>query len=383
MEVSVKENDGTTNKYSIPSFGYLKASIDRIDNTITKLLGFDQSDAYIRQADGSFKKIYQAKSIINPRPIGEIAVPSTFMSENNWFFENLMSPLLKVSFDITRYVAQEESKIFSKRMILNLETQSQIDFFQNNINGKNNLDYVNFLIDLQKQGITYFLDEGVIDLPLSVVRFSGSFAPISYEDRVFTNADGTTSTKRFYLFNTLSYTDTLSVSADTMSLKVGDKLIKGETIYEIQEIDSSTRFLRVNRVSGYEPILVGEEVQLYSEVFSPKTANVSVGYNEYTVVFFRTINDNSNILSTSWSPGVGFYTNNLTISLSTGTTNLKDYYSTSVIDFGNFLLSSARDSGVSSFDGLVPNSPVLDINNFQVTKINDHKLDQAEITRLS
>jgi hypothetical protein len=379
VQISVKENDGTTSTYSIPSFGYLKSSIDRIDNTISKMLGFDGSDAFIRQPDGTYKKIYQAKTPVNPSPIGEVAVPSTFISENNWFFENLMSPALKVSFDVTRYIPQEESKVFVKRMILNISNQTQLEYFQNNIQGKNNINYVNLLVDLQKQGITYFLDEGVNDLPLSVVRYTGSFLPVNYEDRTYTNSDGTTSTKRFYLFDKLTYTDNLSLSVDSMTLKVGDKLIKGETIYEIAEIDSSTRYVRVTRISGYEPIVIGENVQFYSETFSPKLINVGIGYNEYTVVFFRTINDEANLLSTTWSPGIGFFTNDLNISLTTGTTNLKDFYQSSVLDFGNYLLTSARDGSISTFDGLVPNAPVLDINNFQVVQINDHKLDQAEI----
>lgn len=379
VQIIVKEDDGTTSSYSIPSFGYLKSSIDRIDNTIAKMLGFDGSDAFIRQPDGTFKKIYQAKSPVNPKPIGEIAVPSTFLTETNWFFENLMSPALKVSFDVTRYVPQEESKIFAKRMILNISNQAQLEFFQNSVQGKNNLDYVNFLVDLQKLGITYYLDEGVIELPLSVVRYTGNFLPVNYEDRTYTNPDGTTSTKRFYLFDKLTYTDNLSLTTDSMTLKVGDQLINGETIYEISEIDNSTRYVRVSRLNGYQPIIIGEPIQFFSETFSPKLANVGVGYGEYTAIFFRTINDEANLLSTIWSPGVGFYTNDLTINLTTGTSTLKDFYQSSVLDFGNFLLTSARDGGISTFDGLVPNAPVLDINNFQVVQVNDHKLDQAEV----
>jgi hypothetical protein len=379
VQITVKEDDGTTSTYSIPSFGYLKSSIDRIDSTIAKMLGFDGSDAFIRQPDGTFKKIYQAKTPVNPTPIGQVSVPSTFISENNWFFENLMSPALKVSFDVTRYVPQQESKVFVKRMLLNITNQAQLEYFQNNVNGKNDLNYVNFLVDLQRQGITYFLDEGPIDMPLSVVRYAGAFFPINYQDRTFTNSDGTTSTKRFYLFDKLTYTDNLSLTKDSMTLKVGDQLINGETIYEVVEIDASTRYVRVTRISGYEPIALGSPVQFYSEVFSPKLINVGIGYNEYTAIFFRTINDEANLLSTTWSPGIGLFTNDLTITLSTGNTTLKDYYQSSVLDFGNYLLTSARDGGVSTFDGLVPNAPNLDASNFQVVQINDHKLDQAEV----
>jgi hypothetical protein len=379
VQIDVVQSDGTISKYTIPSFGYLKSSIDRIDNTVAKMLGFDGSDAFIRLADGSYRKIYQAKTPVNPSPVGELPPPATFISENNWFFENLMSPALKVSFDITRYVPQQESKIFVKRLILNISNEDQLVYFEDSLKGKNNIVYNDLLLELQRQGISYFLDDGAVDLPLSVVRYEGAFLAVTFEDRTYTNTDGTTSTKRFYLFDKLTYTDTLSLSKDTMTLKVGDQLIKGETIYEIVEIDNATKYVRVKRISGYDPIVIGEDVLFYSQVFSPKLVNVGIGYNEYTVIFFRTINDEENLISTIWSPGIGFFTSDLTITLSTGKTTLKDYYQNNVLDFGNYLLTSARNGGISTFDGLVPNSPALDINNFQVVMINDHKLDQAEI----
>ena len=84
VQITVTNLDGTQTTYSIPSFGYIKNSINRIDNTIQKLMGFD-SDAFIRLPDGSFKKIYQAAYIKNPAPVGQVAVPGKFIAENNWF----------------------------------------------------------------------------------------------------------------------------------------------------------------------------------------------------------------------------------------------------------------------------------------------------------
>lgn len=377
--INVTNVDGTVSPYTIPSFGYLKANFERIDATIQKMLGFDGSAAYIRQPDGTFKKIYQAKTPVNPAPVGNVLVPATFQSESNWFFENMMSPEMFVNFDVTSYISQQESKIYAKRMMLNLSTQAQIDYFNNTLRGRNDIDYNTLLVDLQTVGITFFIDEGVLELPLSVVRFTGDFTPVNYEDRTFTNSDGTISTKRFYLFDKLTYTDNLALSKGTMTLRVGNQLINGETIYEIQEIDTTTNYVRVKRLSGYEPISIGAPVAFFSEVFSPKMANVNIGFGEYTVVFFKSINDEDNLMTTIWSPGVSFYTNDLTINLTTGLTTLTDYYHNNVLDFGNMLLSMARDGWISAFDGMIPNAPVLDVRNFQVVQINGHKLDSAQI----
>ena len=75
LNVTVTAADGIATTYTIPSFGYLKSSIARIDATIQKLMGFDGSDAFIRLPDGSFKRIYQASFITNPKPVGPVAVP--------------------------------------------------------------------------------------------------------------------------------------------------------------------------------------------------------------------------------------------------------------------------------------------------------------------
>ena len=351
ITVTQKNSDGTTSTFTLPSFGWIKASLERIDKTVSTMLGFDGSEAYIRMPDGTFKKIYQAKNVTDPSPVGQVTVPAKFIAENNWFFESLLSPALKVSIDVSKYVPQEESKIYVKRMILNLDTDDKLLYFTNNINGKNDINYINFLIELQKRNISYFIDEGVNDLPLSIVRYTGDFITVNIEDRTFSNPDGSKSTKRWYLLNTLKYNDNLSLSKQTMVLKPGDKLLKGESIYEVSEIDNSTNFIRINRTSGYDPLVVGEPIIFYSETFSPKVVNVGIGYDEHEVVFFKSVNDTENLLSSTYSPGVGFYSNELTIDLTTGPKLLKDFYNESVLDFGSLLLASSKENKIAAVNG--------------------------------
>lgn len=382
ISINQKNTDGTESNFSIPSFGYLKSNIDRIDKTITNLLGFDGSDANVRMPDGTFKKIYQSKNVKEPLAIGNILQPSKFVADNNWFFENLSSPSLKVPIDVSQYVPQEESKIFAKRLILNIDNDTKLEYFNNEINNKNNLEYVKFLINLQKNNISYFVDEEIIDLPLSIVRFTGDFTVINIEDRKINNSDGSTSTKRWYLFDSNKYNDNLSLSKQTMVLQIGDKLIKGETIYEVADIDKSTNHVKVKRLSGYEPFIIGGKVSFYSEKFSPKIAKVGIGFNEYTAIFLKSINDETNIISSSFSPGVAFYSNNLNIDLVTGQKDLKTFYNESVLDFGSMLISSAKEKQIQAVDGLPPNPPVLNVDNFKVILINDHKLNQEEIVSI-
>jgi hypothetical protein len=379
LSITVTAVDGTTSSYTIPSFGFLKSSIARIDATLQKLMGFDGSDAYIRMPDGSFKRIYQSAYIRNPKPVGSLVTPSKFITEDNWFFESMYTPALKVNFDITPYVPQQESKIFVKRLLLKLDTPEKLAYFDGSLKGRNDVDYVQLMIDLQARAIIYFVDQEVVDLPLSIVRYTGDFVVVNMENREVTNPDGSTVIKRWYLFNTLNYSDNISTTKNTEVLKVGDRLIKGESMYEITEIDGTTNYMRVNRMNGYDPFVVGEPVSFYSETFSPKIVNVGIGFDEYDVIFFRTVNDEENIISTTWSPGIAFYTNDLNTDTTQGVVTMSDFYKTNVMDFGRILLSSAKEGKIAAVDGISPDAPTLDSANFKVVQINDHKLDQAEV----
>jgi hypothetical protein len=379
VTVDVNNTDGTTTTYTVPSFGYLKTSIDRIDATIAKLMGFDGSEAWIRMPDGTFKRIYQSVTLRNPNPVSSLVTPTKFITENNWFFESMMTPALKVTFDITPYVPQQESKIFVKRHLLKLDTDAKLQFFNNNYKGRNDIDYVQFMIDMQTQNIAFFIDEAVNDMPLSIVRYTGNFTVVNFEDRKVTFADGTNSTKRWYLLDKLTYTDNLSLTKDTETLKTGDRVLKGETTYEVIEIDNSTKYIRLRRLNGFDPLVVGEPVSIYSETFSPKLVNVGIGFDEYNVVFFRTVNDEQNIISTDYSPGVAFYTNELSTDTSVGNVTMSQFYQESVLDFGNILLSAAKEGKISAVDGITPDAPTLNPSDFKVVMINDHKLDQAEV----
>lgn len=382
VQVTTKNLNGSSTTYTIPSFSGIRSSIKRIDETLATLMGFTAADAYVRLPDGSFKRIYQTKTPTDPPKIGSVTVPAKFVAENNWFFESLLSPALKVSFDVTQYVPQEESKIGVKRLIINTDTSAKQGYFDNNIKGKNDVDYVNLLISLQKENISYFVDEDVIDLPLSIVRYSGDFSVVSYRDQQVALQDGTEVTKRRYLFNTLGYTDNLSVQANTMTLKAGDQLIKGETIYEISGVSIDTKYVGVKRLRGMEPLETGGFATIYSSVFSPKYANVGVGFGERQVVFFKSINDEANLISTKWSPGVSFFSNDLTIDLVDGSKTLAEFYQTRVMDFGSQLISASKNNTISVLDGITPDAPTLDAANFKVVQVNDHKLDQDQVVAI-
>lgn len=371
--------DGEEVTYTIPSFGYLETRLQRFENTIEKLMGTDGSDVNIRMSDGTYRKLIQSRLLRSPERIKELEVPSTFNYRNNWFFEDFLNPALYFSTDVSRYVDPEADKILVKRVILNTETEDEIEFFNQTFNGRNDISYQDLIVRLTNNNISFFVDEEVQDLPLSVVRYQGTFDVYRIED-VEVERNGETVKRRKYFLNKITYTDVLNSVNDTNELKTKDQLAVGESIYEIESINTDERSIIVKRTSGVDTIGIGADVlRIYSEKFSTKVAKVGIGFDERQVVFFKSVDPNFNVVSIDWSDGIAFYSNELEIETSNGTRTLERFYRSEVSDFGQQFIDAAKDPKIPAIFGEVPNPPELNDNDFSVVRINEHKLDTDEV----
>jgi hypothetical protein len=213
ISIQLENLDGTTQSYEVPGIGFIKNEIARVDKNFNTLVGQDGADVTVRMPDGSFKKIVQTTLFKEPKEIGTLLVPSTFNRKNNWFFESFLNPLLYVSFDITNYVQYDTQQVSYKRIIVNADTDEKKQYFDNSLKGKNDIDYDTLLNDLFSRKITYFIDEDIANLPISIARYSGSFDVISYRDEsigeIQPNGSTIQTKVRKYMLNTLKYSDNL------------------------------------------------------------------------------------------------------------------------------------------------------------------------------
>lgn len=378
--ITFKTADNKEVTYNVPSLGYIEDRINRLDSTIEKLMGIDGSDANIRMPDGSYKKIFTSRLLKAPKKITGLAAPQKFSFKNNWFFESFLSPALYVPFDVTEYVELDATKILVKRIILNTPTDREQNFFDNTFKNRNDIRYEELIGSLQVNDIQFFVDEDVQDLPLSVLRYEGNFDVIRYEDIEQENSNGTITKRRKYFLNKLTYSDNLVFAKDSVDLKVNDTVSVGESIYRIDTIDRDTNGVTLKKISGFDTITVGADIlRIYSESFSLKTANVGIGFDERQVVFFKSVDPDFNIVSTVWSDGVAFYSNELTVETTRGLQTLENFYRTQVTDFGQQFLSNATEKIIPAIYGETPNAPVLQTEDFKVVRINQHKLDDKDV----
>jgi hypothetical protein len=393
VEIDVLDENNQISKVFVPSYGQLKADINRLDNNIKQLSGIGDSNANVQLQDGSFRKLILSNLQLEGSTIQTIESPSEFESKNNWFFESFLNPLLYVSFNFTGQIPADTERCKVQRFILNLDNANKRNIWNNQLNKASNLDYVGFFQLLLNNGITYFLDEDVIDMPPRDIRFFGNFTVQRVFDEIIeSEVDGVTTQKRRFRFqlDSLNYNDAVSEFQRTQQLKIGDSLVivgegtNNNTKYEIINIDEATgNIIEVKLIEGYDTIAIGSTLSYYSPDSAPVNLDINIGFNEYTVVFVKPINPISKIPALEWSPGVAFYTNDLSIlDENDQQLSLEEYYQEQVVDFGSMLYNMAKDGIPPSTVGETPYIPEAIADDFQVLQINNHITDVARIDKI-
>lgn len=391
VTVDVQNTDGTISKVTIPSFGYLKNSIDRLEKNIETITNVTGGDSSVRLADGTFRKLVLANLPSEAKDLTSINSVNTFGIKPNWFFEELINPLLYVSFNITGQAPITTESAIVRRYILDLSTQSALNYFNSTYKGKSDISYDDFQRYIVEKNVNYVLDEEVVNLPPRTKRYSGNFSVLRISNIDVTeeiNGVSITTQKKLYKLNKLTYTDTLSDFPDTLQLKVGDSIeVVGNVIdtrYLIKQIDTSTNSVVLDLVEGSTAVGIGADVlKIGSNLNNNLSVDVTVGFDEYCVVFIKPIDPNSEIPAINWSPGSAFYTNNLTTVNEQGTQQtLAEFYQDSAIDFGKFLLSFAQDKFPSSREGIIPNAPIIESNDFKVLLVNRQVTNADAIVQL-
>ena len=391
VTVNIQNNDGTNSRITIPSFGFLKNSVDRLNTNINTITNFNDGNSSIRLADGTFRKLVLAKLPTEAQDLTSLNSINEFDIKPNWFFEELINPLLYVAFDITGQAPIDTERSIIQRYILDTNSQSKINYFESQYNGNAAINYNTFLQEIVEKNISYVLDEAVVDLPPRDKRYSGNFSVIRIgEESVTETVNGIEQTivQKLYKLNKVFYTDSEADFADTVQLKVGDSLevvsTPIDTRYTVTQIDTSTNSVIVRLQEGSRTISIGADVlKIGSSLNDILEVDVTVGFNERCVTFIKPIDPDSKIPAVNWSPGSGFYTNDLTTIDSEGTAQtLADYYQQNAVDFGRYLLSFAQDKIPTSREGLTPNTPVLDSADFTVSLINGQVSNSDAIVQL-
>ena len=395
VTINITDQSGVASQFSLPSFGYLKSEIDRLNNNINSIYSISQPGALIQPSDGTkFQKIVTVNLNLEPNDINTLPTLSTFKSSKNYFFDKLLNPQLSIELDLSGQVENSVRKVLVRRYIPTFAkdtTGSFTPFGQSALNSFNNLfrNKTTFTLDEYEtwhentpgivDPINPEYNEEMYDLEPNQVQLDGTFTVIKIEE-------DTLNKKLWYHIDTLTYvrnTITNGVTTqDTLQLVIGDQFMVNSpissTIYSIVEISTSASNprVRLQRNQGMEPIPVGvSTLKIYSPVLYNKKVLVNVGYNERNVVFVKALEMNNYILSKNWSKGVGYWTNDLR-DIDSGL-SMEQFYIDTVYDYGEVLHDLVAKKTSNKLAG-TPNLVTLDSTNFKVVQINQHLTDTPD-----
>lgn len=397
VTITVLDSQGVPTTFSFPSFTYLKSEIDRLNNNINSLYGLNNNGATVQVSSSNiFKKIITVDLNLEPKDIPAINVPTTFISQTNYLLDNMLSPELMIQIDLTGLISSDVREIQSRRYIVSFEQdstgaytnngQAALNSFNTSYKGQSNINQDDFLLWHQSTpGILLPLnpvyDEQIFDLTPNELQYYGIFSVLKIQEDSLNN-------KLWYYLDTLTYTEIQT--NQPKQLQIGDSLIinidNANTIYDIVEISNSASnpMVRLTRTDGNQPVPVGVgTMKLYSPILNNQTVDISVGYNEYNVLFVKALNTTNFLLSKNWSLGIGYFTNNLVLSSadSYNGQTLDKYYTNVVYDYG-LALKDLVIKKIPNVLGVLPNSPTLDINNFKVVQTNTHLTDTPDANLL-
>ena len=395
ITINYLDTDGSTSQYQLPTVGYLKKEIDIANSNIEKLSNLDDETS-VSITDGvTSKKIKSIELNREPDQISKLDLVSDFGQKKNWFFESLINPLLTVNINLDDKLDSSCSKVLSRRYIIHFEVdstgaittagQTSKSDFETNFLYRNDItlkDFQDWLELPTNTGVidndqNQYIDEQTFDLKYKEINYKGYFSVLKYEKDSLNN-------KLYYHVNTLTYYDR---NGNTRILAVDDILATTNkdsyTKWKILEVNTSSSLFRLvlERIEGYDPVAIGTNMlEFYSPLTKDNKINVSIGFDEYNVVFLKPINTDSGIIGSTWSNGMSFYSNDLTLETDSNV-GMSDFYINSVYDYGAILKDLVVKSIPSKF-GSTPNKPEMNSDNFKVVQINKHLTDTKDYKTL-
>lgn len=397
--VSVSFSDGKTDiLYNIPTIGYLTSEIQRLDSSLKSIYSIDGNESYIQTSNSNlFRKIILVNLNKEPKNISSLNQITSFVKSNNSFFDGLLDPLLSVSISLKDKIGTEIRKVLVRRYIIDFDKDvngnyttaatNAISSFDSFYKSKVNIGYNDFINWYKTIGGVYnpnepYYDETLLDVSPNRLLYNGYFSvkQVQVDD---------INKKIWYYLDKLSYYN--NIDGSTLTLKVDDELLLNKEFsnsrYKVVEISyaNTLPMVRFQQVEGIEEIpVLTSALKINSVIDYTQTVNVSIGYDERCIIFIKAFDTNSNILSSDWSLGTGFYTNdlNLTSGDSENGKNMTIFYSETVNDYGKVLSDLvSRKKPVAL--GVKPNAPILTDTNFKVVQINKHVTDSVDIKELN
>ena len=90
VTIEMLDEQGLPQNVNIPSYGFIRGEIQRLDSNIRSLAGIGNNSATVRNPDGTYSQVFKTETLKEPPRLTNLSVPSTFGVKDNWFFESFL-----------------------------------------------------------------------------------------------------------------------------------------------------------------------------------------------------------------------------------------------------------------------------------------------------
>lgn len=342
----------------LPSYNSLINRIKNVENTVDS---FSSGNGMVKLADGTHRYVKVTNIPSTPQKIKNVASPSSFKINPNWFFEELMFPKVSIKLDLTDKVDDYSDRLKVCRIIIP-KNESTMELYLEDIKDAS-LDYNTLISVLELQGVSYFKDEDIIDFPLTTQKLIGDFEILKTDI-----IDG----ELWYYLSDMNYgidNQNDNTILKNINLKINDNLKYKNSLFRIDKIDLALGRIHIISNLGLDVPTVGETFTIFESPFAKKEIEISIGIDEINCIYLKGVNEDYNLLATEWSEPINFISNELIFEENANET-LESYYYSNIADFGSYWISQAKEKRIPITRGIKPNTPVLNIDNFKVVQIN-------------
>lgn len=329
VTIKFTDNDGNIVEKKLPSIGKMQADLSVIKNLLNDLYDFKNKDIFVVQDGISYPIIVQnyPYELEPPTNITNI----TYTRKNNQYHTRI-------------YASNIEKHISYKKYVLDLE---DIDF--NNINVTTENELLTYLND---NSISYNVHYEMQHNMPGKIAYYGEFAVLQ-------------NVKNEYVLDKITYTNDKN---ETFRLQLNDILFINNTELKIIDLNANTNTIKLQTIKGYNSIGIGDVLKLLSEFSYNEFIDIPCELEENYFIFIKNINESYNVESIE-------QTNAIKVNVSTLTLD------------GKVITEFDQENRDESYEipiylGYEPNAPILNVNDFNVVRINDHLFQDSLVVSI-
>lgn len=342
--------DGVVEEVTINSFQQLLSELRRLDNNFIAITN-ENNISYIVNGDGSVSQTTRT-SFINAEYLENFDFGTDCIIDHTSILKNMVFPNVKIPVQIDSTIKTDiRAKIY--------EIVDGWDNLPEDDISVLNLDYL-----ISQGQVIANIDEIVLPLEKERVNFFGKFTVI--------NTTPIVNNEQTITLDKITYSGLNTIA---QNLVVGNLLATNIAKFEILEINNFSKILKVKRIAGTTPIVVGIDNLVFNELLSTDIANIvgiPVQPNKRMVAFLST--ENLKFISYP-SMGIKIDTSTFSVTTESETLTLDEYFNKYVTNISEYLYSLIRETTIPISLGILPNTPSLNTANFKVIQINKHLTD--------